>query len=117
LLNRALITRLILLEAVPRIKAWAAESVIVIFREAAGGGGERNSIVGGYPSARRRCFARWSSGRCFAAAFVWGHPQKKDFADSVGGGRRDLVAKLPGVDLRVWIRPKEIYNSGEVACE
>jgi 1-phosphofructokinase family hexose kinase len=115
LLNRALITRAHFMEAVARIKAMGAESVLLSL----GGRGVvalgENQLLEALPP-RIDAVSPVGSGDALAAAFVWAATKKKDFAEcvrwSVAAGTAS--AKLPGVEFANVSQTKEIYKSVEL---
>ncbi|HXA65249.1 MAG TPA: hexose kinase [Bryobacteraceae bacterium] len=115
LLNRALITRAHFVEAVTRIKAMGAESVLLSL----GGRGvvaiNENQLMEVLPP-RIDAVSPLGAGDALAAAYVWASTKKKDFADSVrwGVAAGTASARLPGLEFANLEQTKEIYKSVEV---
>ena len=115
LLNRALITRAHFVEAVTRIKAMGAESVLLSL----GGRGvvaiNENQLMEVLPP-RIDAVSPLGAGDALAAAYVWASTKKKDFADCVrwGVAAGTASAKLPGLEFANLEQTKEIYKSVEV---
>jgi 1-phosphofructokinase family hexose kinase len=115
LLNRALITRAHFREAVTRIRAMGAGSVILSL-------GSRGAIA----SDANRMFevaaphvdalSPIGAGDALAAAFVWANTKKKEFPDCVrwGVAAGTATAKLPGMESANLEQTKAVYKLVEV---
>lgn len=115
LLSRALITRAHYLDAVSRIKAIGAESVILSL-------GARGAVASDGANTfevlppRVDAVSPIGSGDAAAATFVWARTKKKEFADCVrwGVAAGTASARLPGVGFASLEQAKEIYKATEV---
>ena len=115
LLNRALITRPHIMEAVQRLHAMGAESVLLSLggRGAmALSGGEIIEVV----PPRIDAVCPIGAGDALAAAFVWAMEQGKPFADAVrwGVAAGTASAKLPGLTYADLPATKEVYQNVDV---
>jgi 1-phosphofructokinase family hexose kinase len=115
LLNRALITRAHFMEAVARIKAMGAESVMLSLGSRGVVALDENQLLEALPP-RIDAVSPLGAGDAQAAAFVWAATKKKDFVDCVrwGVAAGTASAKLPGVEFANMDQTKEIYKSVEV---
>jgi 1-phosphofructokinase family hexose kinase len=115
LLNRALITRAHFMEAVARIKAMGAESVMLSLGSRGVVAVDGNRLFEAIPP-RIEAVSPLGAGDALAAAFVWAAGKRKDFADSVrwGVAAGTASAKLPGVEFASLEQTKEVYKSVEV---
>jgi 1-phosphofructokinase family hexose kinase len=115
LLGRALLTRTQFLEAVDRIQAMGAESVILSLgsRGAIGSGPE--GIFEALPP-RVDALCPIGAGDAMAAAFTWGMEKKKSFADSLRWGVAAGTAKamLPGMTFPTIEQTKAVYKQVEL---
>ncbi len=115
LLGRALITRSHFLEAITRIQAMGAESVILSL-------GSRGAIGSGpdgvFESLAPRIDALCpiGAGDALAAAFVWGIEKKKQFQDALRWAVAAGTAKasLPGMTFPTLDQTRAIYKQVEV---
>ncbi|MCW5981926.1 MAG: 1-phosphofructokinase family hexose kinase [Bryobacteraceae bacterium] len=115
LLNRGLITRAHLREAVTRIQAMGAESVVMSL-------GSRGAIAGhdqtvtevAPPQIDALCPI--GAGDSLNAAFVWARTQGSDFVDAVrwGVAAGTATASLPGLNYATLKQTKRIYPKVEV---
>jgi 1-phosphofructokinase family hexose kinase len=115
LLGRALLTRTQFLEAVDRIQAMGAESVILSLgsRGAIGSGPE--GIFEVLPP-RVDVLCPIGAGDAMAAAFTWSMEKKKSFADSLRWGVAAGTAKamLPGMTFPTLEQTRAVYKRVEV---
>ncbi len=115
LLGRALLTRSQFLEAVDRIQAMGAESVVLSLgsRGAIGSGPE--GIVEVLPP-RVDVLSPIGAGDAMAAAFTWSMEKKKSFADSLRWGVAAGTAKamLPGMTFPTLEQARAVYKQVEV---
>ena len=111
LLNRALITRSHFFEAVERIRAMGAQSIILSLGArgalAADSTGKAVEVV----PPRVDALCPIGAGDALAAAFVWATLQKHDFAESVrwGVAAGTASARLPGVSFASLEQTREIH--------
>ena len=116
LLSRALITRSHFFEAVERIRALGAQSVILSLGArgvlAADGDGHALEVV----PPRVDALCPIGAGDALAAAFVWSWNAGRDFAESVrwGVAAGTASARLPGVSFASLEQTREIYARVEV---
>jgi 1-phosphofructokinase family hexose kinase len=115
LLNRALITRAHFTEAVTRIKAMGAESVLLSLGSRGVVAVDEHQLLEVLPP-RIEAVSPLGAGDALAAAFVWAATKKKEFADCVrwGVAAGTASAKLPGVEFANVDQTKEIFKSVEV---
>ncbi len=115
LLNRALITRAHFLDAVERMKALGAETVILSLGSRGAMAADREHIYEVLPP-RIDALSPIGAGDAEAAAFVWARVKKKEFADSVrwGVAAGTASARLPGTNFASMAQTKEIYRLTEV---
>lgn len=115
LLNRALITRAHFIEAVTRIKAMGADSVLLSLGNRGVVAVDENQLIEAHPP-RIDAVSPLGAGDALAAAFVWAAIKKKDFAECVrwGVAAGTASAKLPGVEFPNMEQTKEIYKSVEL---
>lgn len=115
LLNRALITRAHFTEAVTRIKAMGAESVLLSLGSRGVVALDENQLLEALPP-RIDAVSPLGAGDALAAAFVWAATKKKDFAECVrwGVAAGTASAKLPGVEFANVAQTKEIYKAVEL---
>ena len=115
LLNRALLTRAHFLEAVTRIKAMGAESVLLSLGSRGAVAANHERIVEALPP-RIDVLSPIGAGDAMAAAYVWAVNKKKDFADAVrwSVATATASAKLPGVTVATLEQAKEVYRNVEM---
>jgi 1-phosphofructokinase family hexose kinase len=115
LLNRALITRAHFTEAVTRIKAMGAESVMLSLGSRGAVAVNENQLLEVLPP-RIDAVSPLGAGDAQAAAYVWAATKKKDFADCVrwGVAAGTASARLPGVEFANLEQTKEMYKAVEV---
>jgi 1-phosphofructokinase family hexose kinase len=115
LLNRALITRAHFREAVTRIKAMGAESVLLTLGSRGVVATDGNRIIEAVPP-RIEALSPVGAGDAMAAAFVWAATKKKDFAECVrwGVAAGTASAALPGMTFANLEQTKEIYKLVEI---
>lgn len=115
LLNRALITRAHFIEAVTRIKAMGAESVLLSLGSRGVVAVNENQLMEVLPP-RVDAVSPLGAGDALAAAYVWAATKRKDFADCVrwGVAAGTASARLPGLEFANLEQTKEIYKSVEV---
>jgi 1-phosphofructokinase family hexose kinase len=115
LLNRALITRAHFREAVTRIKALGAESVMLSLGSRGVVATKDGQIMEAVPP-RIDALCPIGSGDASAAAFVWADTNGKDFAEclrwSVAAGTAS--ASLPGVTFATLEQTREVFRHVEV---
>ena len=115
LLNRALITRAHCMDAVTRMRAMGAESVLLSLgsRGAIASGG--NLMIEALPP-RIDALSPIGAGDAMAAAYVWAMTKKKEFPDAVrwAVAAATASAKLPGMNVATLEQAKEIYRSVEM---
>jgi 1-phosphofructokinase family hexose kinase len=115
LLNRALITRAQFTEAVMRIKAMGAESVLLSLGSRGVIATSEHELLEVIPP-RVEALSPIGAGDALAAAFVWAAAKKKDFSDCVrwGVAAGTASARLPGTEFATLEQTKEIYKLVEV---
>ena len=115
LLNRGLITRAQFMEAVTRIKAMGAESVLLSLGSRGVIAVNEHQLLEVIPP-RIEAVSPICAGDALAAAFVWAASKKKDFADCVrwGVAAGTASARLPGTEFATLEQTKEIYKLVEV---
>jgi fructose-1-phosphate kinase PfkB-like protein len=115
LLNRGLITRAQFMEAVTRIKAMGAESVLLSLGSRGVIAVNEHQLLEVIPP-RIEAVSPIGSGDALAAAFVWAANKKKDFADCVrwGVAAGTASARLPGTEFATLEQTKEVYKLVEV---
>jgi len=115
LLNRALITRAHFRNAVKRIKAMGAESVMLSLGSRGVVAIKGDQVIEATPP-RIEALCPIGAGDAAAAAFVWADSNGKDFAEclrwSVAAGTAS--AQLPGVTFASLDQVREVYRSVEV---
>ena len=115
LLNRALITRTHLIDAVERIDAMGAQAVLLSLGSRgaiAKSGTEMIEVV----PPRIDAVCPIGAGDALAAAFVWAMDRKADFADAVrwGVAAGTAKAKLPGMTYADLEQTKQVYANVDV---
>ena len=115
LLNRALITRAQFMEAVIRIKAMGAESVMLSLGSRGVVAIDANQLLEVLPP-RIDAISPLGSGDALAAAFVWAATKKKDFGDCVrwAVAAGTASARLPGLEFATLEQTKEVYKQVDV---
>lgn len=115
LLNRALITRTHFIEAVGRIKAMGAETVLMSLGSRGAMGADGDQIFEALPP-RVDAVCPIGSGDALAAAFVWARARGKDFAEAVrwGVAAGTASAKQPGLTFATLKQTREIYRQVEI---
>lgn len=115
LLNKALLTRPHLLEAVERIRRMGAESVILSLGSRGALGAEGERIVEAVPPSTD-VVCPIGAGDALAAAFVWAMRQREDFADALrwGVAAGTASARLPGLKFATLGQAQEVYKQVEV---
>jgi 1-phosphofructokinase family hexose kinase len=111
LLNRALITRTHLIDAVDRIHAMGAGSVILSLGSRGAIGKTVNEKFEAVPP-RIDAVCPIGAGDALAAAFVWAMDRRADFVDAVrwGVAAGTASAKLPGLLYANLDQTKEVYQ-------
>jgi 1-phosphofructokinase family hexose kinase len=115
LLGRALLTRNQFLEAVGRIQAMGAESVVLsLGSRGAIGSGPEGIFEALAPRVDALCPI--GAGDAMAAAFTWSMEKKKPFADSLRWGVAAGTAKatLPGMTFPTLDQTKAVYKNVEM---
>lgn len=115
LLNKVLITRTHFHEAVERIYAMGAESVVVSLGSRGAVARDESGTIEVIPP-RIDALCPIGAGDALAAAFVWAMGKKKPFQDAVrwGVAAGTASAKLPGIKYPTLDQTKEIYKRVEV---
>ena len=115
LLNRALITRMHLIEAIERIHGMGAETVVLSLGARGAMGIERNEIFEVVPP-RVDAVCPIGSGDALAAAFTWAMEQRKPFMDAVkwGVAAGTASAMLPGVSFANLEETRAVYKQVDV---
>jgi 1-phosphofructokinase family hexose kinase len=115
LLNRGLITRAQFMEAVTRIKAMGAESVLLSLGSRGVIAVDEHQLLEVVPP-RIEAVSPIGSGDALAAAFVWAANKKKDFTDCVrwGVAAGTASARLPGIEFATLEQTKEVYKLVEL---
>jgi len=115
LLNRALITRSHLVDAVERIHGMGAKSVVLTLGARGAIGRTAKELVEVVPP-RIEALCPLGAGDALAAAFTWAIDKKKDFIDAVrwGVAAGTASAKLPGVNFANLDQTKQMYPHVEV---
>lgn len=111
LLGRALLTRTQFLEAVDRLQAMGAESVILSLGSRGAIGSGLEGIFEALPP-RVDALCPIGAGDAMAAAFTWSMEKKKTFADSLRWGVAAGTAKamLPGMTFPTLEQTRAIYK-------
>lgn len=115
LLNRALITQAQFVEAVTRIKAMGAESVLLSLGARGVVAVNENQLLEVAPP-RVEAMSPICAGDALAAAFVWAASKKKPFADCVrwAVAAGTASACLPGTEFANLEQTRKIYKLVEV---
>jgi 1-phosphofructokinase family hexose kinase len=111
LLNRVLITRTHLIDAVQRLHGMGAESVVLSLGSR-GAMAEHNGEIFEVIPPRIDAVCPIGAGDALAAAFVWAMSQGKPFVDAVrwGVAAGTASAKLPGIAYAGLDETREIYQ-------
>lgn len=114
LLNRALITRSHLVEAVQRMRGMGAESVVLSLGSRGAIAQADGDIFEATPP-RIDAVCPIGAGDALAAAFVWAMDQGKHFIDAVrwGVAAGTASAKLPGITFADLEATREVYKQVE----
>lgn len=115
LLNRALITRAQLIEAVTRIKAMGAESVLLSLGSRGVIAVNESQLLEVIPP-RVDAASPICAGDALAAAFVWAADRKRPFAECVrwGVAAGTASARRPGTEFATFEETKEVFKLVEV---
>lgn len=115
LLNRALITRPHLIDAVQRLHGMGAESVVLSLGSRGAIAWHDGDIVEAIPP-RIDAVCPIGAGDALAAAFVWAMDQGKNFIDAVrwGVAAGTASAKLPGVTFADLPSTRDVYQQVDV---
>ncbi len=115
LLNRALLTRAHFLEAVARIKAMGAESVLLSLGSRGAVAMDEHRTVEALPP-RIDVLSPIGAGDAMSAAYVWAMNKKKDFPEAVrwSVATATASAKLPGMTVASMDQAKDIYRTVEM---
>ena len=115
LLNRALITRPHLVDAVERIHAMGAQSVIVSLGSRGAIAKTATEMLEAVPP-RIDAVCPIGAGDALAAAFTWAMDQKKSFVDALrwGVAAGTASAKLPGIAFASLEQTREVYRQVDV---
>jgi 1-phosphofructokinase family hexose kinase len=115
LLNRALITRSHLVDALQRIYAMGAESIVLSLGARGAIAKTTNEIIEVIPP-RVEAVCPIGAGDALAAAFVWAMDRKSDFVDAVrwGVAAGTASAKLPGLAFADLEQTKKVYAQVDV---
>jgi 1-phosphofructokinase family hexose kinase len=115
LLNRALITRTHLIDAVQRLHGMGAESVVLSLGSRGAMAKSGSEIMEVIPP-RIDAISPIGAGDALAAAFTWAMHQGKHFIDSVrwGVAAGTASAKLPGVTFADLDATREVYAQVEM---
>jgi 1-phosphofructokinase family hexose kinase len=115
LLNRALITRTHLVEAVERIHGMGAKSVVLSLGSRGAIGRTDKELIEVVPP-RIDAVCPIGAGDALAAAFTWAIDKKKDFVDAVrwGVAAGTASAKLPGITFASLEQTKQVYPQVDV---
>jgi 1-phosphofructokinase family hexose kinase len=115
LLNRALITKAHFMDAVMRIRAMGAETVVLTLGGRGAIASDGSRMIEVLPP-RIDAISPIGAGDAMAAAYVWAASKKKEFADvlrwAVAEGTAS--AKLPGMIFATLDQAKEVYKGVEV---
>lgn len=115
LLNRALITRTHLTEAVERMHGMGAQSVVLTIGSRGAIAHDGDDLIEVIPP-RIDAVCPIGAGDALAAAFTWAMAKKKPFADAVrwGVAAGTASAKLPGVTYADLDQTKHVYSHVDV---
>ncbi|HYO83185.1 MAG TPA: 1-phosphofructokinase family hexose kinase [Bryobacteraceae bacterium] len=115
LLNRALITRSHLIEAVQRLRGMGAESVVLSLGSRGAMAQHDSDIFEAIPP-RIDAISPIGAGDALAAAFVWAMNGGKHFLDAVrwGVAAGTASAKLPGISFADLEMTREVYSQVDV---
>jgi 1-phosphofructokinase family hexose kinase len=115
LLNRALITRTHLIDAVHRLRGMGAESVVLSLGSRGAIAQADGDIIEVIPP-RIDALCPIGAGDALAAAFVWARSEGKKFSDAVrwGVAAGTASAKLPGLTFAELEQTREVYQNVEI---
>jgi 1-phosphofructokinase family hexose kinase len=115
LLNTALVTQGHIQDAVARIRALGAESVVISLGARGAVAADSRGIVEVVPP-RVEAVCPIGSGDALAAALVWAMRRKPDFRDAVrwGVAAGTASSRLPGLKFASLAETKDVYASVEV---
>lgn len=115
LLNRALLTRGQILEAVRRVQGMGPESVMISLGSRGAIASNKNEIIEAIPP-RVEALCPIGAGDALAAAFVWAMSNNRTFSEAVqwGVAAGTASARLPGMNFATLEQTKEIYPHVEV---
>lgn len=115
LLNRALITRTHLVEAVERIHGMGAKSVVLSLGARGAIGRTMKDLIEVVPP-RVDAVCPIGAGDALAAAFTWAIDKSKDFVDALrwGVAAGTASARLPGITFASLEQTKQMYPQVEV---
>ena len=115
LLNRALITRTHLIDAVQRLHGMGAQSVVLSLGSRGAIAHSGSEIIEATPP-RVDALSPIGAGDALAAAFTWAMSQGRPFIDAVrwGVAAGTASAKLPGVMFADLPQTREVYGQVEV---
>lgn len=115
LLNRALITRTHLMEAMERIHGMGAQSVVVSLGSRGAIGKTAQDLIEVVPP-RIDAVCPIGAGDALAAAFTWAIDKNDDFVDAVrwGVAAGTASAKLPGITFASLDQTKHLYSQVDV---
>ena len=115
LLNRALITRTHLVEAVERIHGMGAKSVVLSLGSRGAIGRTDKELIEAIPP-RIDAVCPIGAGDALAAAFTWAVDHKRNFVDAVrwGVAAGTASAKLPGITFANLDQTKQVYPHVDV---
>jgi fructose-1-phosphate kinase PfkB-like protein len=115
LLNRALITRTHLIDAVHRLRGMGAESVVLSLGSRGAIAQADSDIIEVIPP-RIDALCPIGAGDALAAAFVWARSEGKKFSDAVrwGVAAGTASAKLPGLTFAELEQTREVYQNVEI---
>jgi 1-phosphofructokinase family hexose kinase len=115
LLNRALITRTHLLDAVQRLHAMGAESVLMSLGSRGAIAKNAEETIEAIPP-RIDAVCPIGAGDALAAAFVWAMDRNRSFVEAVrwGVAAGTASAKLPGITFATLEQTKAVYEQVDV---
>jgi fructose-1-phosphate kinase PfkB-like protein len=111
LLNRVLLTRSQFIDAVQRIKAMGAESVVLSLGSRGVVAASGDDLLEGLPP-RIDALCPLGAGDALAAALVWAMDRKRPFADAIrwGVAAGTASAALPGMTFANLEQTKQTYR-------
>jgi 1-phosphofructokinase family hexose kinase len=115
LLNRALITRSQILEAVDRIRRMGPESVVLSLGSRGAIGASNGDMLEAVPP-RIEALCPIGAGDALAAAFVWAADKKKTFSESLrwGVAAGTATAKQPGMNFATLEQTKAVFKEVDI---